>query len=398
MINTGSENRFIPVYLFSFCVYGVIAPYFPIMVRNLGYSPVWIGILFGVYEGSGIAGPFAFGFWADRKGKYRFPLIISCVLPALATIPLVLLVHPVISAVLMALMAFGLKSTVSLMDAVTTIQIGQTGNYGKIRVWTTLGFVLTILFLQWTPVIKPLNAFNVAFWITIFSVVAIGPISLLPGSFLRSNPELNNASLKRHPATGNGQMKLDFSFISLYFVIGFIIIFFSRFSMAAIYTFFPLYMTEIIQWNAVGLMFAIASITEIPFMFFSASLIRRFGPLPLLAVSVLAVCARLVILAVFPYKPFIIAAQLLHSLCFGIFHPAAISFISGVFPPEKRGMGMSVYLSLGVGLPALLGNIAGGAITEVFGYRFLFAIYAAIAGTAAFLYWVLRSRLTTHGK
>jgi PPP family 3-phenylpropionic acid transporter len=368
------------------------------MVRGLGYSPVWVGILLGVYEGAGIAGPFMFSFWADGTSYYRPPLIVSCALPALATIPLVFLVHPLASAVLLAFMALGLKATVSLMDAVTTIQIGPSGNYGKIRVWGTISFILIILFLQWTPFLKPNKALNIALWMTIFSVLAMGPFILLPRSYLIGGQDKLNKKEKPTSSAGptmpvKSAKPAGFGIISIYFIIGFTIIFFSRFSMAAIYTFFPLYMTEVINWNVVGLLFAMASVTEIPFMFFSGALIRRFGPLPLLAVSILAIGVRILILAVFPHKPLIAAAQLLHCFCYGIFHPAAINFISRVFPPEKRGMGMSVYLALGTGIPALLGNVAGGVITEAFGYRSLFAVYAAIAGSVALLYWILRSRI-----
>jgi PPP family 3-phenylpropionic acid transporter len=88
----------------------------------------------------------------------------------------------------------------------------------------------------------------------------------------------------------------------------------------------------------------------------------------------------------------IIAAQLLHSLCYGIYHPAAVQFISSVFPVEKRGIGMPVYLALGSGLPALIGNMTGGVIVEAVGYRPLFAIYAGSAAAAVLIYYVMRNK------
>jgi PPP family 3-phenylpropionic acid transporter len=90
----------------------------------------------------------------------------------------------------------------------------------------------------------------------------------------------------------------------------------------------------------------------------------------------------LLIWAFLPFKPCILASQLLHALCFGVFHPAAVYFIASIFPARKRGIGMSVYMALGSGLPSLIGNMAGGAIVETAGYQFLFALYAGIAGVA----------------
>jgi len=167
--------------------------------------------------------------------------------------------------------------------------------------------------------------------------------------------------------------------------------------MSSVYTFFPLYLTGTLHWNAVGLMFALSSLSEVPFMFLSVTLLRRFGAFPLLALSAGGIVVRLLLWALFPYKAVIIAAQLLHSLCFGIYHPAAVQFISSVFPAKKRGIGMPVYLALGSGLPSLIGNMAGGVIVQALGYRPLFAIYAGTAALALLIFFVMGSKNRTAG-
>ena len=361
-------------------VYAAITPFLSILVRSLGYSPFWVGVLLGVFEGAGIAGPFVFGYWADRIGNYRWPLIVANALPALAVLPLALFVHPVLSAVLLALLALGFRSTTSLLDAVTTIRLGNTGNYGRIRVSGSISFIVFVLFLQWTPVRRPDSAGNIAFWIAVISAVSVIPVALLPRRTLDGS-----GSRRKSGPSGSGPF-----FLSVYFVTGFLLIFLCRLSMAAVYTYFPLYLTEALRWDVVGLMFALASAAEVPCMFISARLLRRFGALPLLALAAGGITVRLLIWALFPFKVPIIAAQLLHSLCFGIYHPAAVYFIASTFPPEKRGVGMSIYLALGSGLPSLIGNMAGGALAEAAGYRPLFAVYASFTGLAVLCYGALR--------
>jgi PPP family 3-phenylpropionic acid transporter len=157
--------------------------------------------------------------------------------------------------------------------------------------------------------------------------------------------------------------------------------------MASINSFFSLFIVEYMQWNAVGFMWALASVSEIPFMFLSRRLVNRFGALPILTFAAAMVTVRLSVYAIFPYKGGIIAAQLLHSLCYGLFHPAAITFISSAVPPERRALGMSLYLSLGSGLPNLIGSILGGFIVEHAGYRALFGIFALFPITALGLYF-----------
>ena len=375
-----AERRFIPSYVLSFTAFAVVSVYLSLMMRDLGYSPVWVGILLGVFEGSAIIGPFVFGHWADKTGNFRSAIIFSLILPALAAIPLVRWIHPAVSAVLLAVFAFGFRSTPSLLDAITTIQIGRSGDYGKIRTWGSLSFIVFSLFLQWTPFFKPDNAGNIASWIVVTSLAAIIPILFLPRASLTAT--------QHHTEESGGAERIPL--LSHYFIGGFAIIFLCRFAMSSVYAFFPLYLTETLQWNAVGLMFALSSASEVPFMFLSVALLRRFGALRLLAVSAAGITVRLLLWALFPSRSVIIAAQLLHSLCFGIYHPAAVHFIASVFPAKERGKGMPVYLALGSGLPALIGNMIGGAVVQSAGYRPLFAIYAAVAGISVLIFCVMR--------
>jgi len=289
-------------------------------------------------------------------------------------------VYPAVSAVLLAALAFGFRSRTSLLDAITTIQIGKSGDYGKIRVWGSISFIIFSLVLQWTPFLKPNSARNIVFWIVITSLAVMIHIIFLPRALLTSaehHTEENDNNVKAIPL------------LSVYFIGGFAIIFLCCFAMSSVYTYFPLYLTGTLQWNAVGLMFALSSASEVPFMFISVRLLRRFGALPLLALSAGGIALRLLLWALFPYKAVIIAAQLLHSLCFGIYHPAAVQFISSVFPAKKRGIGMPVYLALGSGLPALLGNMTGGVIVQAAGYRPLFAIYAGTAVIAIVIFFFI---------
>jgi len=380
------ENRFLPSYFIMYGLYAVIGPYLAIMVRGLGYSPLWIGILFGVYEGIGLTGPFVFGYWADKTGNYRYALTTAVLLPAFAIFPLITWVHPLLSALFLALMAFGLRGSITLIDALTTIQIGNTGNYGRIRVWGSFGFILFSLFFQWTPFLKLNSPTNISLWIVIISVASAVPFFVLPAFALKASV---------HSKNGEKPEEKMIPIFSFYVVGTFLIIFLGRFSIAALHTYFPLYMVEILKWDAVGLMFAIAALSEIPFFFMSFALIRRFGPVPLLALAAGGTCVRLLILAFLPFKGVIIFSQLLNSVTMGMFHPAFIYFIASIFPSGKRGRGMSVFMALGASLPLLIGNMAGGAVIEAYGYQSFFVIYAAVTGCAVLLYVIMR-RVLVH--
>jgi len=378
----------IPPYITLFFVSGIIFPYLPILIRDLGYPAATVGILLSIAEGAGILGPFMFSRAADRYGRYKTCIILSFLVTAAAAIPLALLVHPILSAVLIAFAAIGYRSTMPLIDSVVTINLGDKGNYGKVRVSGSIAYVCFVFFLQWVPVLRPNTSLNIAIWICITSVIAITTIALLPLKNASYTPRQENIG------SPGGEAAKKKSIWTSFFIVGLLSIAFNRLAMSPIYSFFPLYLVEYMRWDAIGLMTALAGIAEIPFIFFSFYLIRKFGVMPILAFASAMVALRLGLYAVFPFKAGVIAAQLLHSFCFGLFHPASVAFISGCVPSEQRSYGMTLYLSLGWGIPALLGNFIGGFIVDYAGYRFLFGSFTifAILGAAIYPVYYLRNR------
>lgn len=113
-----------------------------------------------------------------------------------------------------------------------------------------------------------------------------------------------------------------------------------------------------------------------------------------IAIASGAVALRLAIYAIFPSPAGVVAGQLLHSLCYGLFQPAAVAFVALRVPPEQRSRGMAAFTSLGVGLPTFLGSSLGGLVVQAAGYRVLFASYTVFAAASVALYLVARRRFS----
>lgn len=366
-----------------FCIYiqyATISPYLPIVVRGLGYSPATVGMLLGVFEGAGIAGPFIFGYFADTWGRYKPGLIITHGLVLISAIPLALFTNPLISALFLIVMAMGFRSSMPLLEAVTTISIGNNGNYGKIRAAGSISFILMMLFLQGVPVWRPDGSFNIAVWISITTVLSMIAMGVIPATYTNISGRGSGAGTRTQDIPESQRLWTPL------LILGITMISLNRLAMASINSFFSLFLVESMHWNAVGFMWALATTAEVPFMFLSKALIGRFGALRILAVSTAAVTLRLSIYALFPLKAGVITGQVLHSLCFGLFHPAAIAFISSCVPPERRAWGMSIYLAIGTGLPTFVGNILGGFIVEHLGYQALFGVFAVFPVIAIGIY------------
>lgn len=176
------------------------------------------------------------------------------------------------------------------------------------------------------------------------------------------------------------------------FVIGMIIIAFNRLGMSAVTSFFSLYLVEELHIYSISLMNAIAAGSEIFLMLLAGYLIQKKGVLPvfLLLISGIGMAVRLLLYARFPSLAGVIIGQLLHSVCYGFLHPAAIQLVARRVKRTHRALGMSIYISLGTGLPTVLGSSLGGLLTENFGYKTLFesfSVFAMISVVLCLVFW-----------
>jgi PPP family 3-phenylpropionic acid transporter len=377
-----SRLYILAAFMSTYMAIGIISPYISILVRGLGYSPSVVGLLLGSFEAAGIAGPFVLGRLVDRWGYYKPGLLISVVLMLLPGIPLAYTGNPLISALLLCVLSIGTKSSIPLMEAMTTLVVGKEGNYGKLRSFSSIAFICSVLFFQWFPFLPRNSSLNIGIWISIMSLAAMVFVLILPARLSAAGPR---------PAGGNSGAISGRWLRNPRLILGLVVIALSRIGMSPVLSFLSLYVTEYVHWDAVGLVWAIAAAAETPLIFFSKPIIRYFkGPLRVIFFTGFALILRLLIYAFLPYPPAIIAGQLLHSLCYGLFHPAAVAFVSANIPPEHRATGMTIYLSLGTALPTFLGNILGGYIVEYFGYPLLYGSYTIFPVLAGIVYFIIR--------
>ncbi|GAB1483978.1 hypothetical protein MASR2M78_27950 [Treponema sp.] len=167
-----------------FMIYGVASPFLPVLVRGLGYSQAQVGFLLGLFEVAGIAGPFIFSRITNSLGRFRPAVAIALVLILIAIFPLALFTTLLLTALMLAVFAIGLRSLLPLLDANATLALGNTGDYGRVRVVGSVSFVGVSLFLQFTPILKPNTPLSIATWISLASFLTlVSLIVLKEGSF-----------------------------------------------------------------------------------------------------------------------------------------------------------------------------------------------------------------------
>ncbi len=373
----------VQLYISFFFVYSIFAitnPYLQVLLRNSGYSYEAVGILLGIFEVAGIVGPLVVGRVVDKTGRLKDTVLVSTAATALGLILLVRNGPVWITILALVITAFFLRSLLPLVDTVATNKFnGDAQKYSYIRAFGTLGFVVFSLAFTALGIPVLTDNTNIIMYALLGCLLFFLPVLSWKEGKMQARGKRHTPK-KILPAIKMLSFSANPWFDSA-FVIGLIIIAFNRLSMSAVTSFFSLYLVEELHITAISLMNAIAAGSEIILMLLAGYLIQKKGVLPvlLLLISGLGMALRLLLYARFPTLTGVIVGQLLHSVCFGFFHPAAIQLVARRVKRTHRTLGMSMYISLGTGLPTVLGSSLGGFLTEGFGYKVLFEIFSVFA-------------------
>lgn len=377
-------------YLFVGSLTAVILPYVQVMLSNHGFSPSVIGLFLSLYESIGIVGPFVIGSLSDRTGKPREVSIAITIVMVLATIPVALSSHPVMIAIFLSLSSFFWRSVYPVQDAMTIKRLGANASrYTYIRSLLTAGFIIFSLLHKATGWLDTSDNRSILMWIVAGGALYLVAIFLVP-------KDRNITEADRSPSLWPfGKSKGDAPVFTKTLTVAIIVIAFNRLAMSSINSFNSLYVKDVLERaDLVGVLNSIGAVCELLFMLLSGYLLgRKVKPMTLIALSALGLIVRLLLYAFVPTMFGAVLAQTLHSLTFGIFHPAAVMFIGTHVAKNRRAMGMALYTSLGVGLPAVIGSALGGVLVESLGFSGMFVIYTAFAAISLVIQWIFRGPL-----
>jgi EmrB/QacA subfamily drug resistance transporter len=99
----------------------------------------------------------------------------------------------------------------------------------------------------------------------------------------------------------------------------------------------------------------------------------RFGPKTVLMAGLIAFTAASVWSGFARSAPELIAARTLQGLGAALMTPQTLSFVTRLFPPEKRGLPISVWGAV-AGVATLAGPVFGGLLVENVGWQWIFLI------------------------
>ena len=370
-------RRYSVFYLCYYAALGAYTPYIGRWVASIGHGGYVVGAMLGLWYASRIVGP---PVWiaASHRSQYQGRWFVAGTVLTMLCFAGFLFTRSAWS--LLAVMAvFGLfyNAVMPQFEAMTLSALGADSHqYGRIRVWGSIGFLVVASTYGWL-----LDTFgDAAFpWLTLpllaATVLAAWPHRHDPPAPDVPAPRIEGSLWKR-PGVRR------FLAVALLMQLGF----------GPFYVFYTLHLQAAGHDGlAVGALWGLGVLIEIALFWHAPKLIARFGAVSLMAWCLGLTVVRWVLTAEFASSLALMAlAQLAHAFSFAVFHACCMRRMADLFPGAlgKHGQGLLYSFSSGIG--GVLGALLASAMWEAGGGAAAFL--AGAVATAIALLVHLRTR------
>jgi MFS transporter, PPP family, 3-phenylpropionic acid transporter len=354
-----------------FALVGGLSPYLALYLSEQGHSIERIGVLMALPQIVRIFAPPFWGWLADRTRRYGLLLKVS----ALANLGLMAALPGVADSyagvfVLLSLLYFAGAAQGPIAEAnALAIAGADSGRYGKIRLWGSIGFLLAVVLVG--PVLDALGTDRLPQVLTLIAAILLAVVWLLP----ETTPAVNR------PGSAKVRDRLREPVVALFFASAFLMMF----AHAALYAFFSLYLERFgYSKTAIGLIWSIGVVAEIALFRVQKRLFERFGAARLLGTSLAVAMIRFALVAASGGGLLLIlATQLLHAVTFGVHHSACMNYLQRWFEPRQQARAQALFITIAYGL----GGTCGGIVASVLWTKIMPASAFWGAALASLLAW-----------
>jgi len=362
------------VYYFLFYgAFSVLLPFMAIFYKAQGLTGGQIGLLAAI---SPIISFFSAPLWtgaADASHRHKLIAMLSTIgvvatafiIPGIASFAGLLL--------MISLYAFFSAPTGSLVDsAVLTLLGDRKERYGRIRLWGTIGYGVVAPFagnligrlgLKW------------AFWG--YAILMLGGLLIMIQIPFRQS---------RSAGSFRGGMRVLFA--NRPWMLFLVMVFIAGIGMATINNYLFVYMQSLGASNTLmGFALTVSTISEIPAMFFSDRLLRRFGARGMLIIAMTTIGLRLICYSLTIQPWVVLLIQLCHGLTFAAIFTAGVYFADQVAPPGMKATTQGMFNGTLMGFGSAAGGFLGGILLDRFSPGGMYAITGTLVlvGLVTFL-------------
>ncbi|ALN80668.1 MFS transporter [Lysobacter antibioticus] len=355
-MSTAEFRRYALFYLGYFGMLGAYTPYIGRWVSANGHGGYAVGAMLALWYGGRILAP---PTWARQVARSRAPghwLVAGCLLALAMFAGFARFDGGVMLFVVMGAFALFFNAVMPQFEAMTLNALGtRNHDYGKIRMWGSVGFLIVAASYGWLLDRLGNDAFV---WLSLPWLVLTAAAAWLHRADPPSPAPLEGTPrerLWRRPGTRR--------------LLGTVLL--VQLSFGPFYVFYTLQLqAHGHDGFTVGLLWAIGVVCEILMFWQAPRLVQRFGAHRLIAACIFATALRWVLVAWFADSfAWMALAQTGHSLSFAAFHAGCMRRMAELFPARRDMASAQGMLSgfsggiggvLGAGMAALAWQHGGG--------------------------------------
>jgi PPP family 3-phenylpropionic acid transporter len=384
--------RSIPIrlaaYYFAFFAHaGAYVSYFALYLAGRGLGAGEIAFALAMPQLSRIVAPALWAWLADAWGAHypgaRRAIVVFSGFALLAGFGAIFFLESA-GAIALTLLLLSLFSAgaAPLVEAITFSVLegkpgGRTGQYGPIRLWGSVGFILAVL--------------GTGAWLDFHDSDTLVAIAIvLSAGVCVVSFAVPDGPAPRH-APGGERLA---SVLRRAEVLAF---FGACFCMTAahgtLYVFYTIFLEQAgYSKTLIGALWTLGVIAEILLFLRLPQVMRRFSLRALLLASFACAALRFPVIGWGVGSLLLLAAaQLLHAASFGAFHAACVAAVHRLFPGALAARGQALYSSVAYGLGGAAGSLMAGWTWVRFGPAESFAVSALFAALGALLVaWKVR--------
>lgn len=358
---------------------GFFSPYLPLWLKEMGLSLVAISVMVSLQSASRMFAPYGWGWLSDHTGRRTWLLRYGASASLLISLGLWYEGGVVWLFVVLLLLFTHTSGMMPMAEALVSQLVSRDGQldarrYGHVRVFGSMGFLLTVIAAGWWFERHGMSQFPLLTLITIAAVAASA----------WALPSVREA-VPAHEDKESVWPLLRERAVQLFFASAF----FHVLAHISIYGFFSLYLDELgYSKTTIGLLWALSVLVEVAWFFTQSRWLPRWPALVWLMVCAAVMLLRMVLTAAAAEQLWVLLlAQSLHAITFAAHHTVCITWLSQHFPGQLRGRGQAIYTIVAYGLPGLLGGVAGGMLSSHWGLVSVFWISVPMALLSLLAAW-----------
>jgi len=376
---SAGAGRFAAYYFFYFAFVGVFSPYWSLYLQHLSFGAFDIAVLMSLLQVTRVFAPAAWGWLADHLGRQAAVVRAAAVAGVLVFLPVFWITDFAAMFAAMLLIAFFWSASLPLVETMTLGHLGkETARYGRIRLWGSVGFVITVLGCGWWLDHAPIDALP---WLVLALLAGIA-------AFAWRLPE---APRHAHPADGASLSELlrRPEVVALLAACALMSV-----AHGPYYTLFSVFLADHgYSKGAIGGLWAVGVVFEIAIFVVMPRMVARWGYLRILRATFWLGTLRFAVIALaVDSLPVLLAAQTLHAATFAAFHASAVAAIHHCFAGPHQAKGQALYTSISFGVGGTLGGLLGGVLYEAAGGESAFLMSAAATALGGLLLAISAAR------